>query len=99
MMMHRMAAASVLMFLASAAMAQAPAPAPAQPQQQQQAQGETQILFSPWAKFCNKGQELNAVAVCYTGRDGRTDAGVPAVAAVLQEPQGDSKKILSVTLG
>jgi invasion protein IalB len=87
--------------------AQRPAQAPAQQQQQQQQaqeaqqmqQGETpQLIYSPWAKFCNKGQEMNARQVCFTGRDARTESGIPVVAAALIEPDGDPKKIFRVTL-
>ena len=71
---------------------QAPAP-------QQQAQGDApQLIYSPWAKFCNKPPEANAKQVCFTGRDARTEAGVPVVAAALIEPEGEPKKILRVTL-
>jgi invasion protein IalB len=76
---------------------QAPAPAPAAPQQQ--AQGETPpLIYSPWAKFCNKAPDPNAKQVCFTGRDARTETGVPVVAAALIEPDGEPKKILRITL-
>jgi len=82
----------------------APAQKPAEPaaphaQQQQQAQTEQpQIFFSPWTKFCLKGQEANAKQVCFTGKDGRVESGMPVVAAVLIEPENDPKKVLRVTL-
>ena len=84
----------------------AKAPPAAQPQQkaappaeQQQAQSvEPQLIFSPWTKFCLKGQEANAKQVCFTGKDGRVESGMPVVAAVLIEPEGEPKKILRVTL-
>jgi invasion protein IalB len=72
-----------------------------QQQQQQQAapQGsEPQLIFSPWTKFCLKGQEQGAKQVCFTGKDGRVESGMPVVAAVLIEPENDPKKILRVTL-
>jgi invasion protein IalB len=73
-------------------------PAPA-PQGQPQAQGEQpQLIFSPWTKFCLKGQEANAKQVCFTGKDGRVESGMPVVAAVLIEPENDTKKVLRVTL-
>ncbi len=75
----------------------APAPAPAPAEQQQQA-AEPQLIFSPWTKFCLKGQEANAKQVCFTGKDGRVESGMPVVAAVLIEPDGEPKKILRVTL-
>jgi invasion protein IalB len=79
---------------------QAPAPqAPAQGPADQQAAGEQpQLIYSPWTKFCLKGQEQNAKQVCFTGKDGRVESGMPVVAAVLIEPEGDPKKILRVTL-
>ena len=80
------------------------APAPqAQPQQpaQQQAQPQQdaiQLIYSPWTKFCLKGQDTNAKQVCFTGKDGRIESGQPVVAAVIIEPEGEPKKVLRVTL-
>jgi invasion protein IalB len=85
-----------------AAPAQKPAAAPAPPHAQAQGQppaGEQpQLIFSPWTKFCLKGQEANAKQVCFTGKDGRVESGMPVVAAVLIEPENDPKKVLRVTL-
>jgi invasion protein IalB len=98
--------------------AQQPAPAPAeqpaqaQPQQQGAPQGQgqngqqqqaIQLIFSPWTKFCLKGQpnqpaDPNAKEVCFTGKDARVESGQPVAAAVLIEPQGQDKKLLRVTL-
>jgi Invasion protein B, involved in pathogenesis len=36
--------------------------------------------------------------VCFTGKDGRVESGMPVVAAVLIEPENDPKKVLRVTL-
>ena len=79
----------------------APAPeaqqqAPAQGHQQQQ----VQLIYSPWTKFCLKGQnnDPNAKQVCFTGKDARIELGMPVVAAVLIEPEGEPKKLLRVTL-
>jgi invasion protein IalB len=83
------------------ATAQAPKPgaAPAQPAPAQpQAQEAPQLIYSPWAKFCGKGQDPNAKQVCFTGKDARTEAGLPVIAAALIEPEGEPKKILRVTL-
>jgi invasion protein IalB len=75
------------------------APAPAQKQAPQQGTPEApQLIFSPWTKFCLKGQEANAKQVCFTGKDGRVESGQPVVAAVLIEPDGEPRKILRVTL-
>jgi invasion protein IalB len=75
---------------------------PAQPAPQAQAPGAPvempQLIYSPWAKFCGKGQDPNAKQVCFTGKDARTEAGVPVVAAALIEPDGEPKKIFRITL-
>ena len=72
----------------------------APPQGQAQGGGgdQVQLIFSPWTKFCLKGQEANAKQVCFTGKDARIESGMPVVAAVLIEPEGEPKKILRVTL-
>ncbi len=87
-----------------------PQPAQAQPgqppqqgQQAQNGQQPVQLIFSPWTKFCLKGQpgqpvDPNAKEVCFTGKDARVESGQPVAAAVLIEPQGSDKKILRVTL-
>jgi invasion protein IalB len=81
---------------AQQAPAQAQAPAP---QAQAPAQAEMpQLIYSPWAKFCGKGQDPNAKQVCFTGKDARTEAGVPVVASALIEPEGEPKKIFRITL-
>jgi len=64
---------------------------PSQPQQ-------PQITFSPWAKVCPKPSEANSQKVCFTGKDGRVEAGVPLVAAVVIEAEGQSKKMLRITV-
>jgi len=57
-----------------------------------------QLIYSPWAKFCGKGKDPDAKDVCFTGRDARTEAGQPVVAAALIEPEGEAKKLFRVTL-
>lgn len=59
---------------------------------------QPQLVWSPWTKFCLKGQDANAKQVCFTGKDGRVESGQPVVAAVLIEPEGEPKKVLRVTL-
>ena len=71
---------------------------PAAPGQQQAAPEQPTLIYSPWTKFCLKGQEANAKQVCFTGKDGRLESGLPIVAAVVIEPEGDAKKMLRVTL-
>jgi invasion protein IalB len=76
---------------------QQPAPAPAQGQSAEQQ--PVQLIYSPWTKFCLKNQnDANAKQVCFTGKDARIESGMPVVAAVLIEPEGEPKKILRVTL-
>jgi invasion protein IalB len=70
-----------------------PAAPPATPADQQ-----IQLIYAPWTKFCLKGQDANAKQVCFTGKDGRIESGQPVVAAVVIEPEGETKKILRVTL-
>src|SRR5512143_95898 len=82
--------------------AQMPAPqAPAGQQAQQPGQNgqqQVQLIYSPWTKFCLKGQpgqtpDPNAKQVCFTGKDARIESGMPVVAAVLIEPEGQERKI------
>jgi invasion protein IalB len=73
---------------------QTPPAAPAAPPADQQ----VQLIYAPWTKFCLKGQDANAKQVCFTGKDGRIESGQPVVAAVVIEPEGETKKILRVTL-
>jgi invasion protein IalB len=57
-----------------------------------------QLIYSPWAKFCGKGSGLDRREVCFTGKDARTEAGQPVVAAALIEPDGEPRKLFRVTL-
>lgn len=81
-----------------AAQGQKPAAPAGQQPAQAQAPEQPQLIYSPWTKFCLKGQEANAKQVCFTGKDARLESGMPVVAAVLIEPEGDPKKVLRVTL-
>lgn len=75
------------------------APGPAQAQAAAPAAPEMpQLIYSPWAKFCGKGNDSGAKEVCFTGKDARTEAGQPVVAAALIEPEGEPKKLFRVTL-
>jgi invasion protein IalB len=76
---------------ATPAPAGAPGAAPAAPEM-------PQLVYSPWAKFCGKGNEPGAKEVCFTGKDARTEAGQPVVAAALIEPEGEQRKLFRVTL-
>ena len=75
---------------------QQPATPPTQPQAA--APEMPQLVYSPWAKFCSKGDDPGAKEVCFTGKDARNEAGQPLVAAALIEPEGEPKKLLRVTL-
>jgi invasion protein IalB len=69
-----------------------------------------QLVYSPWTKVCLKGREVSqgpalrvghaqAKPVCFTGKDGRVESGMPVVAALLIEPENEpTKKVLRVTL-
>jgi invasion protein IalB len=82
----------------AAAAPQAAPQAPAQGGQGEQQQ-PVQLIYSPWTKFCLKNpNDPNAKQVCFTGKDARIESGMPVVAAVLIEPDGEPKKILRVTL-
>jgi invasion protein IalB len=79
------------------------APGAAPGQQGQNGQQQVQLIFSPWTKFCLKGQpgqtpDPNAKQVCFTGKDARVESGQPVAAAVLIEPEGQDRKILRITL-
>jgi invasion protein IalB len=76
---------------AAAAPAATPGAAPAAPEM-------PQLVYSPWAKFCGKGNDPSAKEVCFTGKDARTEAGQPVVAAALIEPEGEQRKLFRVTL-
>jgi len=81
----------------------APKPGAAAPGQAQAAAPGTTpevppLIYSPWAKFCGKGNEAGAKEVCFTGKEGRLDSGLPVVGAALIEPEGGPIKVLRVTL-
>jgi|ERR1700733_13471301 invasion protein IalB len=78
--------------------AAAPAAGPAQAAGGQPSEQQVQLIYAPWTKFCLKGQDPNAKQVCFTGKDGRIESGQPVIAAVIIEPEGETKKILRVTL-
>lgn len=75
-----------------------PAPAAPQQQQAQPEQQAPQLIYSPWTKFCLKGQEANARQLCFTAKDGRLESGAVIVAVVIIEPENDPRKLLRVTL-
>jgi invasion protein IalB len=83
----------------------APAPAQAQPaapadQGTAAAQNQPQLMYSPWIKICNKpnGGDANAKPVCVTAKDGRLENGMPVAAVALIEPQGETRKLMRITV-
>jgi invasion protein IalB len=85
--------------------APAPAPQPAQPPAGQAAPPAAEVpqfVYSPWTKFCgpppNAPKEQQSKLVCFTGKDARTEAGLPVVAAALIEMEGEQQKTLRITL-
>jgi hypothetical protein len=53
-----------------------PVAEPQQPAPQAQAD-QAQLSFSPWTKFCLKGQEPNTKEICFGGKDGRVEGVRP----------------------
>jgi invasion protein IalB len=79
--------------------AQAPAPAQAAPAAGgQQEQAVPPLIYSNWTKICGKGPEQGAKQICQTGKDGRLESGMPIVAAILMEMEGEGKKVLQIML-
>ncbi|MEZ5787814.1 MAG: invasion associated locus B family protein [Xanthobacteraceae bacterium] len=104
-MLSPAAAAVFLVTAASVAVAQQPpkaAPAtpaaPANPAAQGQQPQQPQFIYSPWTKFCPKPKDPNAKGGCITGKDARTESGIPVVAAGLIEPEGGPKNVLRLTV-
>lgn len=64
----------------------------------QQDQSIPPLIYSNWTKICGKGPEQGAKQICQTGKDGRLESGMPVVAAILMEMEGEGKKVLVVTL-
>ena len=66
-------------------------------------QPAVQLVFSPWTKFCLKGQgqqppDPNAKQVCLTGKDAHVESGQLVAATVVIEPEGQDRKLLRITL-
>jgi invasion protein IalB len=91
-----------------AAAPKTPAAQPAPPPQQQQAAAPPpaqmpNFVYSPWTKFCgpppSNGQpQPNQKLMCFTGKDARTEQGVPIIAAALVEMEGEQQKTFRITL-
>jgi invasion protein IalB len=74
------------------------APAPAGAAADEKPERQVQLIYSSWTKFCRKGEEANARQVCVTSKDGRIESGQPVIAASLIEIEGETKKVLRVTV-
>ncbi|MGV3635734.1 MAG: invasion associated locus B family protein [Pseudorhodoplanes sp.] len=81
-----------------AAPAPAPAQAPAAPAAGGQQDQMPPLIYSNWTKICGKGPEQGAKQICQTGKDGRLESGMPIVAAILMEMEGEGKKVLQIML-
>ncbi|MBV9557061.1 MAG: invasion associated locus B family protein [Pseudolabrys sp.] len=82
-----------------AAQAQPAPAAPAAPNGQQAAAEQPQLIYSPWVKICNKGDAAqNQKPVCVTAKDGRLENGMPVAAIALIEPEGETRKLIRVTV-
>jgi invasion protein IalB len=58
-----------------------------------------QLTYTPWVKFCLKGQDADARRICFTSNEGRSASRQqPDVSAAVIEPAGDPKKIFRVTV-
>jgi invasion protein IalB len=80
----------------------AQAPAAQAPAANGAAAGQTaqqpNLMYSPWIKICNKGEAANAKTVCVTAKDGRLENGMPVTAVALIEPEGETRKLIRVTV-
>jgi invasion protein IalB len=59
---------------------------------------QAKLSYTPWTKFCHKGEDATAGQICFTGKDGRAESGVTVIGAVIIEPAYEPKKILRVTV-
>jgi invasion protein IalB len=57
---------------------------------------QSQLSYSPWTKLCLRGPQ--AELACFTGADAHIESGLQAVAAVLIEREGETRKLLRVIL-
>ena len=89
----------LLLGASSAALAQqAPGIPSTPPNAQLPTNDVSELIYSPWMKFCLNGADSSAKPTCFTGREARAETGRPVTAAVLLEPEGQSQKSLRVTV-
>jgi invasion protein IalB len=72
-----------------------PAAAPAQSQAGNEA---PPLKYSPWTKVCGKEKQAGAKEVCLTVTEARLENGQFVASAALIEPDGDTRKILRITV-
>lgn len=72
--------------------------APSQPEQAAAPQAVPPLTYSKWTKLCDRNAQTKSRQMCRIGRDGRLDSGVPLVAAVVIEIEGEPKRVLQVTV-
>jgi len=74
---------------------------PAAPAQRQGAETPSWV-YSTWTKMCatppNSNSQPSAKLICFTNKDARTEQGVPVVAVTLVEMEGETKRVLRITL-
>ena len=71
----RTAGATLVAIFVAGPLVTGPIPAPDQPAPPAQQNEQSQFFFSPWTKFCLKGQEPDAKQVCFSGKEGRVERG------------------------
>ena len=71
----RTAGTTLVAIFVAAALVAGQTPAPDQPAPPAQQSEQSQFFFSPWTKFCLKGQEPDAKQVCFSRKEGRIERG------------------------
>jgi invasion protein IalB len=69
-----------------------PQPSPGKPAEQ------VQFTYSAWTKSCTREADINGQQICFTIKTGRIASGQLAVAAMLVEREGESRKTFRVLL-
>jgi len=90
-LVHGFTISMLAIAIGAAAFAQSPGAQPKAGEPQQ-----PQLNHSPWTKLCLRGAQ--AQLACFTGKDAQVESGQQAVAAVLIERAGGSRKLLRVIL-
>jgi invasion protein IalB len=75
-----------------------PAPPPQAQPQQQQPGGNLQVIYSPWSKVCGHNDQPGAKTTCLTIMEAHLETGQFLAGAMFIEPEGETKKLLRITL-